>query len=283
MAETAFQRQYRQEMIAGFEQNQSLVRDTVTTEAVIKGNEAEFLVADSGGATAVTRGVNGMIPARGDNNNQTTVTLTEWHDLVRKTRFNIFASQGDQRSLMQKTTMGVINRKIDSDVITELNTGTVNTGSAATASESLALKAKTILQNADVPWDSNIFALITPAFDAYLMSVDSYASSDYVDGRVMTDGGNAWSDRPKMKQWVGVNWIVHPNLPGKGTNAEKCFMYHKSAIGHAANTGGMNTAVGYDDEQDYSYCRASVFMGTQILQNSGVVVINHDGSAYAPA
>lgn len=48
MAETAFQRQYRQEMIAGFEVNQSLLRDTVTTEAVIKGNEAEFLVAASG-------------------------------------------------------------------------------------------------------------------------------------------------------------------------------------------------------------------------------------------
>jgi hypothetical protein len=38
MADTAFQKQYRQEFIAGFEQTQSLVRDTVTTEATIKGN-----------------------------------------------------------------------------------------------------------------------------------------------------------------------------------------------------------------------------------------------------
>ena len=82
---------------------------------------------------------------------------------------------------------------------------------------------------------------------------------------------------------MDVNWIVHPNLPGKGTNAEKCFMYHRSAIGHAAATEGMNTAVGYDDEQDYSYARCSVYMGTQILQNSGVVVMNHDGSAYVAA
>lgn len=283
MAETAFQKQFRQEMIAGFEQNQSLLRDTVTTEAVIKGNEAEFLVADSGGATAVTRGVNGMIPARGDDNTQTTVTMTEWHDLVKKTRFNIFASQGDQRSLMQRTTMGVINRKIDSDIITELNTGTVDTGSAATASLALVLKSKTILQNADVPWDNNIFGLITPAFEAYLLQIAAYTSEDYVDMKVLSGNANGWADRPMVKRWLGITWIVHPNLPGKGTNAEKCFMYHKSAIGHAANTGGMATAVGYDDEQDYSFARASVFMGTQILQNSGVVVMNHDGSAYVGA
>lgn len=278
MAETAFQRMYRQEMIAGFEQNQSLVRDTVTTETVVKGNEAEFLVADSGGATAVTRGVNGMIPARGDNNEQTTVTLVEWHDLVRKTRFNIFASQGDQRALMQRTTMSVINRKIDSDIITELNTGTVNTGAAAVGSLALALKARTILQNADVPWDSQLSALITPAFEYYLMQIDSFSSMDYVDIKPLHTGDGGWADRKQVRKWMGVNWIVHPNLPGKETNAEKCFMYHSSAIGHAVDTGGLNTAVGYEEEQDYSFARCTCFMGTQILQNTGVVVINHDGS-----
>lgn len=280
---TAFQKQFREEMIDGFEVHQSLLRETVTSEAVIKGNEAEFLVSDSGGAEATTRGLNGLIPAREDSNTQYTCTLTEWHDLVHKTRFNIFASQGNQRALMQKTTMAVINRKIDSDIITELANATVNTGAAATASESLCLRAKTILQNNDVPWDNNIFGLVTPAFDAYLMTVDSYASADYVDMKPMTSGGNAWSDRPKMKQWLGINWITHPSLTGAGTNAAKCYVYHKSAIGHAADTGGMDTAVGYDDEQDYSYARCSVFMGSKILQTNGIVEITHDDSAFAAA
>ena len=83
------------------------------TEAVIKGNEAIFLVGGSGGAKAVTRGINGLIPARADSLTQSTLTLTEWHDLVRKTRFNIFQSQGDQRRLMQETCRKVLNRRID--------------------------------------------------------------------------------------------------------------------------------------------------------------------------
>lgn len=283
MTVDAAQKQFRQEMIKAFEQRQSLVRDTVTTEAVVKGNEAEFLVHGSGTEEAVTRGVDGMIPASQNSNTQTTVTLAEWHSLKRKTRFNIFASQGNQRAALQMDTMAVINRKIDSEIITELNTGTVNTGGAAAASEALCVKALAILQNNEVPWDNNVFALITPAFNSYLLTVDSYASADYVSTRPIITNDNGWSDMVRMKQWMGVNWLVHPRLPGKGTNAEKCFMYHKSAIGHAFDTGGMDTAIGYDEEQDYSYARASGFMGTQLLQNSGVVVMNHDGSGLAAA
>ncbi len=83
MVDTAYQTQYRDEFIASFEQRSTLLRETVTTEAVIKGNQAVFLVAGSGGASAVTRGANGLIPARNDDNTQNTVTLREWHDLVR--------------------------------------------------------------------------------------------------------------------------------------------------------------------------------------------------------
>lgn len=274
MADTAFQTQYRQEFIAGFEQTESLVRKLVTTESVIKGNQAMFLVADSGDAEAQTRGVNGLIPARADNLTQFTATLVEWHDLVRKTNFNVFASQGNQREIMQKTTMGVINRKIDQDVIAELLTASVNTGATAVGSLAMAMKAKTILGNNEVPRDNRLNALITPAFEAYLMQTDEFSSADYVNNKPFT------ADMT-MFRWAGINWVVHPNLPGKGTNAEKCFMFHETAIGHAVNKKDMESKVGYDEEQAYSWARASIDMGAKLLQNSGVVVMNHDGSAYA--
>lgn len=278
--ETAFQIQYRQEFISGFEQLQSIVRDSTTTEAVIKGNQARFLVADSGpNATAKTRGVNGLIPARGDSMTTPTATLVEWHDLVRKTSFNIFASQGNQRAIMQKTSMGVVNRKIDSDIIDQLNTATVTTGAAGTADITLVNTAKTKLGNADVPFDGNIWALITPAFEGHLMQdVAQFASADYVQRKPFPDADLAWSDQPGYYRWLGVNWIVHPNLPGAGTNAEVCFMYHRNAIGHAYNSDDLQALAGYDEEQDYSWCRCTIFMGSVVLQNSGIVKMNHDGS-----
>jgi hypothetical protein len=111
MADSAFQVQYRQEFIAQFEQGQSWLRNVCTTEAMIKGNQAMFLVAGSGGATAVTRGLNGNIPPRVDSLTQVPATLVEWHDKPQRTEFNIFASQGDGRRIMQSSTVKVLDRK----------------------------------------------------------------------------------------------------------------------------------------------------------------------------
>jgi len=282
MADTAFQTQYRQEFIASFEQRQSLLRSTVTTEAVIKGNEAVFLVAGSGGATAVNRGTNGLIPARADDNTQNTATLQEWHDLVRKTGFNVFASQGNQRAMMQDTTMAVVNRKIDDQIITVLNTGTVTIGSSTTIpSVSVFQNAVVKLSNASVPWDSNITLVCAPAFLAYLEQAPEFANAQYIDARPYAGNTASWRDAPMGYRWRNSLILSHPNLPGKGTSSEKSFMFHKNAVGHAADTDGMKCPVGYDEEQDYSWSRCTMYMGSVLLQNAGVVVITADGSAYA--
>jgi len=282
MSETAFQTQYRQQAIDGFEQLQSITRDSTTTEAQIKGNTAVFLVASSGGAQAVTRGVNGRIPGRADSLTQNSCTLAEWHDVPERTGFNIFASQGDGNAIMQRTSMGVINRKIDTDIIAALQTATVFAGLAATtASVMLALRAKTILGVAQVPFDGNIWALITPAFEAYMLDSTEFSSSLYVRKQPIDTGETAWSDKPGYYDYMGIKWIVSPLLPGIGTSAETCFMYHKSAIGHAADVQNMQTFVDYDKRHDFSYCRTSIYMGSKLLQNAGVVCFRHDGSALA--
>lgn len=282
MVDIVFQTQYRDEFIAGFEQHQTLLRDTVTTEAVIKGNQAVFLVSDSGDAEATTRGNNGLIPARSDNQTQNTATLTEEHDLVRKTGFNVFASQGNQRAIMQMTTMAVINRKIDSQITTVLNTGTVTIGSSSTIpSVSLFQNGRVKLSNASVPWDSNITLLCQPAFLAYLEQAPEFSSADYISMRPYAGDDPSWRDQPMAYRWRNALIIEHPNLPGKGTSSEISFLYHKNSVGHAADTQGMQSPVGYNEEQDYSFARCTMYMGAVLLQNSGVVVITADGSAYA--
>jgi hypothetical protein len=282
MADTAYQIQYRQEFIQAFEQHQSITRETVTTEAVIKGQQAVFLVAGSGSAAAVTRGTNGRIPARADSLTQNTCTLQEWHDLVRKTGFNVFASQGNQRAIMQMSSMGVLNRKIDELIINELNTGTVTIGSSTTIPNvSLFQNGRVKLSNASIPWDSNITLLCQPSFLAYMEQATEFANAQYVDVRPYAGDTPSWKDKPQAYRWRNCLIMEHPNLPGKGTSSEKSFLYHKSAIGHAIDTAGLQTPIGFDEEQDYSWARASAYMGAKLLQNTGIVVITHDGSALA--
>lgn len=283
MADSALQIQYRQEYVAAFEQHATLLRDTVTTEAVIKGNQAIFLVAGSGNAVATSRGLNGRIPARADNNVQNTCTLQEWHDLVRKTGFNIFASQGNQRAIMQMTSMAVLNRKIDALIIVALATTSVSIGATGQIPNvSLVMNGKVKLSNAAIPWDNNITLLCQPSFLAYLMQAPEWTSALYVDMRPFVDnqGGN-WRDKPSAYKWMNMLVIEHPNLPNRGATNEQSFMYHKAAIGQAMDTQGLMTPIGYFEEQDYSWARATAYMGAQVLQGTGIVLITADGSAYA--
>lgn len=277
--------QYRNEFIAGFAQRQSLLKDVVTHESMIKGNTATFLVADTTGI-AQTRGVNGLIPAGDNSNTQVSATLLEKHDLREMTGFNIFQSQGDQNAIMQMNTMAVINRDIDLVILGELANGTLDTGAATTANLTMVSKALAQLMVNGVPMNGQLFGVISPAFLMYLMQIPSFASVDYVNvkpfvgmpmGLNASDakvGGQGWYE------WMGVKWIVSSQIAGVATAAEKCFIFHRNAIGHAVDKGGIDSDIGYESKQQMSWARCSLFHGAKLLQNSGVVQMLHDGSAY---
>lgn len=276
MADTAFQAQYREEFVAQFEQKVSYFRAAGTNDVVIQGQTAVFLVAGTGGRQAVTRGVNGMIPSSSDSLAQTSIALQEWHDKPRRTKFNIFASQGNGRQILQAGTVKVLNRKVDDLMISALNTGTLTTGAVGVpANLALFSKAQGILGNSDVDVDEedNMFCSITPAARNYLNQIKEFASADYVDVKTL-DGAFV-----KMKRWMGLNWFVSNRLPGRTTSTETCFMFHRSALGWAINSGDMEVDADYNREESYYWARASAFMGAGLLQNVGVVKITHDGSA----
>lgn len=281
MSENALQVQYRQEYVVGFERHQSLLRDCVTSEAVIKGSAAIFAVASSAGAsssaTAVQRAANGRIPTRVDDVAQNTCTLNEWHDVVTITSYNIMANQGDRRALMQRTSMETLNRKIDDQIIDALETGTQDTGTATTGSLSLVVYAKTILANNNAG-GGQVYAAITPAFEAYLLQTKEFTNADYRDIKPLAQTNSMISSR---FGWAGIEFVVHTGLSGLATSSETCLFWNKAAVGHAADTKGLNTAIGYNEQDDYSFARASMNMGAKLLQNSGVVLVAHDGSGFA--
>lgn len=171
--------------------------------------------------------------------------------------------------------MGVLNRTVDNQILTELANTTQAVGlTSATASLDMVMYAKTILLNNQVANDGNISAVISPAFHAYLMATTEFANVQYVNDK-------PFQDMPIMFRWAGINFIEHNNLVGLGTATEKCYMYHKSAIGHALDTTGIQALVGFQEEQDYSWARTTGYMGAKMLQSKGVVLMRHDGSKYA--
>jgi hypothetical protein len=276
--------QYRKELVKKFEVTQSLLRMQTTTEAVINGASAVFDVGGSFGE-AVTRGVNGEIPYTGTSQAQITCALSEQHGTARQDGFDIFASQGGdavQRALLQSSTISKINRKIDNQIITSLNTTSVFANASADVfTKSLVNSAIAKLGYGKVPFNGEITLVVSPG--AYVRMTDwpEFTNSMLVDRKPLASGQPAWADQPIVFNWLGTMVIVHPNLPGAGTNDERLFMFHKRAIGHAMNVGGMKVDAEYRSEQDYSWSRASGYMGAEVLQGTGIIAIRHDASAFA--
>ena len=145
----------------------------------------------------------------------------------------------------------------------------------------MVVYARTVLGNnfVDLTDEDNMFGLISPAFEGYLMQIPEYASADYVEVKPFTGPAR------RFRRWMGVNWMCHPRLTGSvgagGSGAtEQCYMYHRNSMGCAVDKDGIDSPVGYDEEQGYSYARVSVHLGAKQLQNSGIVRMNHDASAY---
>ena len=220
----AFITQFRDDFVPEFEFRKSLLRRTCTTEWVSQGRDARFLIAGGKGIETVTRGPNGRIPGRPPNNRTETVTLSEEHDVAEETGFDIFVAQGRQADIMQYSTIGVMNRRYDTQILEALGKATRSTGAAQTGGLDLALHAKTILGVSEVDNDGMLTAVITPAFEAFLLKEDSFRSSDFVTFAPL-DGSDPKESGYGYYRWAGVNWIVHPRLPGVNTADERCFMY----------------------------------------------------------
>lgn len=270
--------QYKQQFIAAFEVRLSMLRMATMKEAMQSGLTVTFLVSGSGTDTDVTRGTNGQIPYGNPTNSQIPATLIEHHAPYELTAFNIFASQGDQKAIMQMNSMAVINRGIDNRIIAELANATTNLGATGVpASNALVQRAiaKLGANAVDTTQEDKMWALVSPAFMGYLRQIPEFINVQYVDVKTLTGSVK------KVTRWNGVNWIASPLVSGLGTTAELCYMWHADALGYAVNAGEEKIALGYDEKQDTSWTRATIYDVAKITQNAGIVQIKHDGSAFA--
>lgn len=267
---------YRDEFIAGFEQTESLIAASCLRNPMVKGLTATFLVASSGGATAVTRGQNGAIPYGTPSNTQVTATLVEKHATQSLTGFDIFASQGPQVQIMHDAAMSTIRRDQDLTVLTELANATQDYGTG-NLDLNIVTGAKAILgvNYVDTSEIDNMFCVISPAAEAYLLQTTEFTSADYVDVKPLT------SDVARSyRRWMGVNWVVSPLVTGVGTSSETLYMYHRNSIGYALNQNEIMFDADYDRKQRESWAVATIYHAAKITQNTGIIKITHDGSAF---
>ena len=271
MSSPISKRQYREEWVVAFQRGETYLKHGVTKEQQISGNQAVFAIQAEAPAM-VSRGVNGLIPSRNRIDTQVTINLKERHTKETRTSFNIFTAQSDIREAMQNAGALTAAREIDDEIITALQTATndFNSGTAITTTAGTMAQIKANLLNNDVYANDMITFLHTPMSWERLLLVEQFSNADYVDVKPLM------GDAEAPKKWNGAIHVLHTGLPGAGTADAKCYAFGKAAVGHSINQGEIRTAVGYDEEDDYSYARHTIFHGAVILQQSGVIEWTHD-------
>lgn len=271
---------YRREFIGAFNLGVSLLKDRFTPESMDMGRSAVFDVTAVGGRMA-TRSIDGRIPRTTVTDTQVTCSLTEYVKKFEVTDFAAFVSQSDERAKMNHRIMESVNQEIDFVTLNELaNASTSYSASAAAITLDTATKVIATLATNDVPIVPNdVTWIVSPFMEAKLQNITGYTSADYVSGRPLETGGNQFANQVQMKRWLNVSWIVHPNLPGVGTTSCTTYLVHRRAFGVAVPSNQIKYSAGYDDQDHYHYCSATLKAGAKILQNAGILKFLHNDLA----
>lgn len=267
--------QFVEEWVVAFQRGETYLKDSVITEEVLSGLTAKFALQAAAGRMT-SRGTNGLIPSRNRTDTQPQVTLEEKHSKETRTGFDVFTAPANVREAMQNAGAQAAAREIDYTIIDALATATnaYNSGSAITLTYGKTVDALTELFENDVMAGNEITCLWTPKSWGRLLTFQEFKSSDYIDAKPLV---GLTLDRPKI--WLGAKHIMHNGLPGKGTATASNFIFAKPAVGHAIAQDNIQVGVGYNDEDDYSFSRHTIFDGATILQQAGVIKVVTDDTA----
>lgn len=271
---------YRREFVAAFNVGVSLLAGRGLEESMTMGRSAIFDVTAIGGRMA-KRSIDGRIPRTNVSDTQVTVTLDEYVKKFEVTDFEKFTSQSDERAKMNHRIMESANQEIDYVILNELaNASTTYAGGAAAITQALATKVVAQLARGAVPINPmDMTWVITPDMHAKLLNLQGFTSADYVNVKPLAGNTGQYTGEKKVRSWMDVGWVVHPNLPGVGTNSATSYLFHRRALGVAAPDSQIKYSAGYDDQDHYHYASATVKAGAKLLQQGGVIKFLHDDTA----
>jgi hypothetical protein len=231
--DTAFIRQYERDLFHTFQRFGGVLRRTVRTKDNVVGSSTTFQKIGKG--TATTKARHGVITPMNMDHTAIQCTLQDfyagdWSDKLDEAKMNV-----DERLAIARGGAYALGRKVDDQITTALDATTQTAvswtvTSAAAIRNSLLLMAEALDAN-DVPNDGQRFGALTARAWAYAMTVQQFASADYVgaDGLPFREGAPIG----RFKLFDGILWTVHTGLPGAEGNSGKVFAWHKDAVGYA--------------------------------------------------
>ncbi len=271
-----------------FQREGGMLRPTVRVKDSVVGSSTTFQKIGKGSATTKAR--HGAITPMNQSHTAISCSISDfyagdWVDKLDEAKTNI-----DERMALAKGGSTALGRKVDNQIITVLDTTTESaiplTVTSYAAVRSSLLQMAEALDDNDVPNDGGRYGLLTPRAWSQAMTVESFASANYVGpgGLPYTEGAPG---HRKFKEWMGILWGVHTDLPGKGTATAKIFVWHKNAIGYATGKHAGNVAenetvmadISWHGDRAAHFVNHSMSGGACLIDTTGVIEGDLDDTA----
>jgi hypothetical protein len=157
-----------------------------------------------------------------------------------------------------------LGKKSDELIINKLNkTSNIVQDNNVGMTKEKVLKAIKRLNDNDIPDDGQRFAIVGIRQYNELAKLEEFINAETVkeDLPVGTDA----------KRWLGINWILYNSLPEEAGN-RTCFVYHKSAVGHASGD-RVKIDTHYHAERDSNFVSAHIDQGAVLIDDKAIVKI----------
>jgi len=276
----AFIRQYEREVHHVFQRSGGFLRPTVRLKTNVVGSSTTFQKIGTG--TATTKARHGVVTPMNQVHTPIQCTLADfyagdWVDKLDEAKTNI-----DERLAVATGGASALGRKVDSQIITALDT-TTQTQAAVTVTSIVNVRATVTewvedLWSNNVPNDMMVFGLITPRLWSQLMMVEEFASADYIKGSDLPFNSGV-AHHGRYKHWQGVNWQVHTGLPNVTQSGCKGFIWHQRAVGYATGKHAGNAAenesvaaeITYNGERVSHFVNHMMSGGACLIDDTGVI------------
>ena len=260
----SFIKQFEAEVHLCFQQMGTKLRSTVRTKSGVQGASTTFQKIGKG--MAGTKERHGLVPVMNLDHTPVECVLQDfyagdWVDELDEIKTNI-----DERRVVASAGAYALGRKSDELIIGELALASESIAADSSGlTKAKALAALEVLNSNDVPDDGQRFAVVGVHQWNELLSMDEFASADYVgDSYPLLQG-------TESRRWLGVNWIMHNALPLEGS-VRVCFMYHRNAIGHASGR-DVKTDITWHGERAAHFISNCMSQGARIVDGAGVLKI----------
>jgi hypothetical protein len=266
----AFIIQYQSEFSHALQQTESMLRESVWTNMGVTGSQVRFPVLAAVASTK-NRARHSILAGDGDAHSNATATLSNYEayrfiDALDEFKTNISLRQGYTESIVAE-----LNRNMDNEIITAMNTTNTSEGSAAAMSKARLAGLRELAGEANWSSAQGWHFAVTPAIYSEILQLTQVESGDY------SNKGNFDQLRRAINVY-GIRVVEVPELDDFKVSSSNHygFLYAEKSVGLGIGR-DITPKLNYSPAHNSDIVLGEMSCGAVTIQQTGVYRVEVNG------